>query len=301
MIRRAPTALAAIAVAAVAGCGLGPGPGTSDVTLTVTQRFGTAHVATATEKQVPGSETVMRMLERRFHVQTKYGGGFVESIDGLSGVPPRRDWFYYVNGVQAPAGAASTAVHKGDHIWWDLHDWTATNTIPAVVGSFPEPFVHGIDGKRYPTTLECAADVPAACKLVGAALKAAGIPYASQYIGTGSGPDTLGVVVGTWSDLRAEVAAGLIDHGPSASGVYAHFSGGALQLLDAGGHAAKTLTGSTGLVAATADSQSSPTWFVTGSDAKGVTAAAAAVTPGRLDGHFAVAVLGGTDYPVPVP
>jgi len=107
-------------------------------------------------------------------------------------------------------------------------------------------------------------------------------------------------VVGTWSDLRPEVAAELIDHGPSASGVYARFRGGSLQLLDAAGHAARTLGRGSGLVAATADSQSKPTWFVTGVDPAGVTAAAGAVTPARLDGHFALAVAGGTDYPVPV-
>ena len=299
MTRRALTSLVALA-AIVAGCGLGPGRGTSDVSVTVTKGFGATRVATATAKQVPGSETVMRMLERRFNVQTKYGGGFVESINGLSGIPPHLDWFYYVNGVQAPAGAAATAVHKGDHIWWDLHDWTATDTIPAVVGSFPEPFVHGVGGKRLPTTLECAADVPHACTLVGAALKAAGIPYASQYIGTGSGQDTLGVVVGTWNDLRGEVAAALIDHGPSASGVYARFSGGALQLLDPAAKPVRSLGPGSGLVAATADSQSKPTWFVTGVDSEGVTAAAQAVTPRRLDGHFAVAVDSGADYPLPV-
>ena len=100
----------------------------------------------------------MRMLERSFKVTTRYGGGFVESIDGHAGSSSRLDWFYYVNGIEATLGAAGTSVHKGDRIWWDLHDWTATDSIPAVVGSFPEPFVHGIDGRRYPVTIECATD-----------------------------------------------------------------------------------------------------------------------------------------------
>ena len=51
------------------------------------------------------------------------------------------------------------------------------------------------------------------------------VPVSSQLLGTGSGPDTLGVVVGTWSEIRAEVAAELIAHGPGASGVYARFAG----------------------------------------------------------------------------
>src|SRR5205807_6023073 len=142
----------------------------------------------------PGSETVMRMLERHFRVQTRYGGGFVQKIDGISGTPSHRDWFYYVNGVEAPRGAAFTAVHRGDRIWWDLHDWSSTESIPAVVGSFPEPFVHGVGGKRLPTTLECASDVKSACDRVAAALRAVGVPTASQVLGTGSGTDSLAVL-----------------------------------------------------------------------------------------------------------
>ncbi len=63
------------------------------------------------------------------------------------------------------------------------------------------------------------------------ALDRAGVPVASQMLGTGSGPDTLGVVVGTWCELRAEVAAELIDAGPAASGVYARFAERGRELL----------------------------------------------------------------------
>ena len=112
-------AIAAVAVA-LAGCGLGAGKGTSDVALTVTRDFGTVPVGSAAERQVPGSQTVMRLLERAFRVTTRYGGGFIESINGLRGTAARRDWFYYVNGIEASLGAAGTSVHRGDRIWWDL-------------------------------------------------------------------------------------------------------------------------------------------------------------------------------------
>jgi hypothetical protein len=303
---RAAAALALLSTlasaAALAGCGLGAGRGTTDVSLTVTRDFGQVPVAAGTERRVPGSETVMRMLERSLKVRTRFGGGFVEAIDGLSGGPSHRDWFYYVNGVQASVGAASTAVHGGDRIWWDLHDWGATQSIPAVVGSFPEPFAHGVGGKRLPTTIECASDLDAACKRVSAELSAAGVPVASQLLGTGSGPDTLGVVVGTWSEVRFEVAASLIAHGPSASGVYARFSpaGSSLQLLGPDGHVARTLGAGAGLIAATADSSSEPIWLVTGTDTAGVSAAAGALTERALHDHFALAVQGSTRVAVPL-
>jgi hypothetical protein len=301
---RARTALAAFAaIAALAGCGLGPGSGTGGITLNVTQGFGSKSIASLNAAHVPGSETVMRMLERHFSVSTKYGGGFVESINGHVGNSSQTDWFYYVNGVQAPAGAAQTAVHKGDRIWFDLHDWRATESIPAVVGSFPAPFQNGVGGKRYPTTIECADDVSAACKKVTSALVAAHVPAADQLLGTGSGPDTLGVVVGTWRELEPEVASSLIDHGPSASGVYARFAGrngSTLDLLNPDGQVARTLGAGSGLVAATADTSSKPTWLVTGTDVAGVAAAAAAFNQTDLHDHFALAIEGSSRFGLPL-
>jgi hypothetical protein len=194
-------------------------------------------------------------------------------------------------------------VHRGDRIWWDLHDWHATDTVRAVVGSYPEPFVHGVGGKRLPTTLECGVAVPKACKVVTAALTKAGVPVANQLIGTGSGPDTLGVVVGTWKEIESEVASALIAHGPSASGVYARFAGpggASLQLLNPRGQVARTLGAGSGLVAATADSSSEPTWLITGTDPAGVAAAANALNTADLRDHFALAVQGGARLPVPL-
>ncbi len=293
---------AAACAVVVAGCGLGAGRGTSDATLSVSRGFGAVPVARASEPRVPGSETVMRMLERHFRVGTRYGGGFVESIDGRSGASSRLDWFYYVNGVEAPMGAATTAVHGGDRIWWDLHDWSVTNSIPAVVGSFPEPFVHGTGGRRLPLTLECAPDVPAACAQVTREFQNLKIPFASQIIGGGSGTDSLAVIVGTWHDLAPALVAQLVDGGPKASGVYARFTnrGSSLVLLNPRGQVVRRLAGAAGLVAATADSSSPPTWLVTGTNTSGVDAAAGALNPAALHDHFALAVQGSTRLPVPL-
>ena len=303
-LRVAATASAIAAAVALAGCGLGAGKGTSDVALTVTRDFGTVPVGSTNERQVPGSQTVMRLLERGFHVSTRYGGGFVQSINGLSGTSARRDWFYYVNGMEAALGAAGTSVHHGDRVWWDLHDWTATDSIPAVVGSYPEPFQHGLGGRRWPTTLACATDTNAACTQVADKLKAIGVPASTQALGSSSGTDSIAVVVGTWQDIRGQLAATLIEHGPASSGIYARFSpantGSSLELLDPKGQVVRTLGGSAGLVAATAQSSAAPTWLITGTDAAGVNAAAAALTTARLRDHFALAVTGNTDLTVPL-
>jgi hypothetical protein len=62
---------AAVVALTGAGCGLGAGRGTGGVTLTVTRGFGSSQIASISRAKVPGSETVMRMLERSFRVSTR--------------------------------------------------------------------------------------------------------------------------------------------------------------------------------------------------------------------------------------
>ena len=274
--------------------------------MTLTRGFGSRQVALLNEDRVPAGQTVLGMLERKFPSiglgRASPTGRTVQSINGVAGDTPLAGWFFWVNGVKTSKGPGLTSLHPGDRVWWDLHDPSATTVIRAVVGSFPEPFQRGINGQRLPTTLECGAGLTTACNLVERDLDRAGVPVASQYIGTGSGPDTLGVVVGTWPEISAQLDAGLIEHGPSASGVYARFGAGGrtLQLLNPKGQVARTLGAGAGLVAATADSQSVPTWLITGTDPAGVIAAARALNAGTLHDHFALAVQGSTDVPVPV-
>jgi hypothetical protein len=133
-------------------------------------------------------------------------------------------------------------------------------------------------------------------------LDSIGVPVSSQAIGGGSGTDSIGVVVGTWRDVDGELLAQLIKHGPASSGVYARFvgtNGSSLQLLDPAGKVVRTLGVGAGLIAATAQPSTGPFWLITGTDVAGVNAAAAALTPARLRDHFALAVQGGTDLPVP--
>jgi hypothetical protein len=61
-----------------------------------------------------------------------------------------------------------------------------------------------------------------------------------------------------------------------------------------------TLGKGAGLIAATSDGSSEPTWLITGTDAAGVSAAAAAFTPAALRNHFALAVTGLRQLPVPL-
>ena len=97
----------------------------------------------------------------------------------------------------------------------------ASARTPAVVGSFPEPFLHGIDGKRLPVRIECADARGPACRQVGDRLAAYEIPAARGGLQTARAPETLRVLVGPWTALRLDPAVNALEHGPRASGVYA--------------------------------------------------------------------------------
>ena len=87
------------------GCGLGEGEerGGDGVELRVTRDFGHDQLGAARVESVREGETVMRMLRSEFDIETRYGGRFVQAIDGLEGqgAGGERDWFYFVNGIEA--------------------------------------------------------------------------------------------------------------------------------------------------------------------------------------------------------
>jgi hypothetical protein len=297
-----------LAVLALAGCSVGPGTsGSGDARLTVTRDFGARVVLRATEKKIPGGETVMRMLERNAKIDTRYGGRFVESVEGVeSGAGGgQRDWFYYVNGIEADVGAAERDVHANDRVWWDHHRWDAAMRVPAVVGSYPEPFLHGADGKRFPVRIDCARGASNACSAVSKRLESADIAPSIAAIGAGAGKELLRLVVGKWEDVRADGASYQLAQGPDKSGVFAHpgpapGAGFEFDLLNDAGQVVRTGGPGTGLVAATRFEEQQPTWVVTGTDSAGLEAAVRLLTPTVLRDRFAVASVGGRAEPLPV-
>ena len=83
----------------------------------------------------------MQALDRVADVKTRYGGRFVQAIGGLQGsLSARRDWFYFVNGVEADRSAAELRLRPGDVEWWDLRTWAnGQMSVPVVVGAWPKP------------------------------------------------------------------------------------------------------------------------------------------------------------------
>jgi hypothetical protein len=270
----------------------------------VSRDFGAKELRDVDVDKVKAGDSIMRLLERKFSVETRYGGGFVQSLEGLGGGKDDQgrpvDWFFYVNGIESSAGAADRKVAEGDRIWWDRHPWGAAQRVPAVVGSWPEPFLSGQDGKRLPLAIVCAGE-ERSCDEVQERLGDEGVEGISRVgAGAGVGQKLLRVLVGPWSEIRNDPAARPLESGPKASGVYARPGAGGFALLDADGEVVQTRDDSIGLVAATRFGEQQPTWLVTGTDDAGVAAAAAALRSDVLSNRFAVAVIGGKGEALPL-
>jgi hypothetical protein len=288
------------AALAIAGCGIGPGSGVGEVSLKVTRDYGFERLWQTTD-EVSESDTVMRVLERNAEISTRYGGGFVQSIDGLEAderFGRAFDWLFYVNGIESTVGAADYPLQGGETIWWDYRNWAAAMRVPAVVGSWPQPFRSGYAGKRRPVAVMCL-DGGAACGVARAALADAGVS-----VERGSPLGAIRMLVGPWARLRQDPAAALIEAGPQASGVFARFerSRAGLRLigLDVDGAQARVFGPAAGLVAATRRYDAPPTWVVTGVDQEGVSAAAQLLEPADLRDRYAVVAVDDKETALPI-
>jgi hypothetical protein len=176
---RVSLVLILLVAAGLAGCGQGE-KGKAQVWVT---RDRGAEVLE--QGSVPAGLTALQGLDRLAQVETGYGGAFVTEIDGVANSRlHRRDWFFFVNGYEADRGAASYRLRAGDVEWWDYRSWRGSERVPVVVGAFPEPFLHGYDGKRRAAAVRfapgLAAEAKALAKIVHArSVAAIGRPVAA--------------------------------------------------------------------------------------------------------------------------
>jgi hypothetical protein len=288
------------AALATAGCGLGAGAEVGAVELTVTREYGAVPIL---ERSVSAkeSDTVMRVLEREAEIETRYGGGFVQSIEGYAeeqrnGDP--YDWFFFVDGSESQVGAAEVELEGRERIWWDYRNWAAIYHVPAVVGSWPAPFSDGIEGDGREVSLECR-EAGAACAVAREALGREGVAIAA-----GSPDGAIRMLVGPWQRLRTDATARLLEAGPGESGVFADFEatgdGYELIALDERAKPGERLGLDAGLVAATSRYGGPPVWVVTGGTVAAVRDAAAVLDAEHLRDRYAAAVEEGRATSLPL-
>lgn len=151
MIRRALSALLVFVL--LAGCaGFGAGGGEEGTAqLWVTRDRGARLLL---ETEVDAGQTLMRALAAETDLETRYGGRYIQAVNGIEGsLDDQRDWFWFVNGYEGDRSAAEYRLRDGDVAWVDYRKWEREGEARVVVGAFPEPFLHGFDGKTRPMAI----------------------------------------------------------------------------------------------------------------------------------------------------
>jgi hypothetical protein len=138
-------------------------------------------------RTVPAGLTAMQALDREADVKKRYGGRFVQAIEGLEGdLGDRRDWFYFVNGIEADRSATEYRLHDGEILWWDYRSWRGRMRQGVVVGAFPEPFRHGYNGRTHPVAVRYEPGLVRGARAIGRVLLATSIAPASVSVPEGT-------------------------------------------------------------------------------------------------------------------
>lgn len=311
-------ALALVAAAGLGGCGSGQGDEPQGVRVLVTDDRGSRTLLDRDAVKVSDGERVADVLRRVAKVELGRGGN-VASIDGTAATG-KRTWSFWINGTVAESGvlddsqptheqrpttlesATVAKVHDGDTVWFDRSALGPAARARGVVGTFPEPFLHGFDGKRWPVRVECTEPRGQACRMVRDALVRYDLPAATTALRSSYNPETARIAVGRWSEIREDPAAGLLEMGVGISGIFARpqRDGRSIQLLDARGQVTRTLGPGGGLIVASRYRDEPPSWAVTGTDDAGVLRAAGALDETTLRRRFAVAIDGGNVLSLPI-
>jgi hypothetical protein len=298
--------------AILSGCP-SPPPASGDepatVTVIVTRDFG-RELILAGEVEIGEGTDAMTALQSVAGVETKYGGGFVKTINGLSSQEANHlDWFYYINGISLSLGAKDYRLGDGDVEQWDLRDWSYRQFVPAIIGAFPQPYLSGLKGEPKTTAVVYDAPFAEEAGALAASLEERGV---AGVLLTSAEALADGVKEQSHLIILARADNGLIfelNELPKKLGFFTCMEGGKIIALDGKGEPAGEYGAGWGLIQATQNpwnpkgvgSGESVVFMVTGSDAEGIRSAAGALIDNSDGLRYACAALVNNNEIIKIP
>jgi hypothetical protein len=280
------TACSAHAAGTPAGAPAGVSAGTINVRAVITRDFGKEVLSDKT-LDLPEKSSAMEALSGVAQIETAYNGGFVKGIDGINSkyqgaASAKQDWFVFINGMLANTGALDYSLHTGDIEQWDFHTWSFHQSIPAVIGHFPQPFKQGYSGQVRPTLIAYSED-----------FKDQAISLKNYFTDAGILNAGLTTISGLSEKEKQEgniILVALPDNALINElnqnwrrlGFFAYFEKGSIAALTSEGKKAQTYGSGTGWIQATQNpwnpdgigADENVVWLITGTDKAGVQAAA---------------------------
>lgn len=273
--------------------------------LIVTQNFGTDKLDSR-QVAIKADLNLLEYMQHELQVDTHYGGGFIGEINGLKSTNKsgnRYDWFFYVNGIGSPVGAAQIKPRAGDIIWWDYHSWGSGAGQPAVVGCYPQPLVNSrvkiLANQRWEEMAWRCRERLVSNGAVQAEI--ADLTQQSNYLDKRSAPV---VVIGTWEELEEILYLQKWNDAYRKNGSGIHFRDGELELLGADGTPRQIISAGGGVIIASGQGlgDHNPLWLIAGVDDEGVKLAVETFCshPEEMAWKFGLAVQPGQIIALPV-
>jgi len=257
----------------------------SQARVVVTADYGAQTIVDASVTLEQGT-TAMQALKSVAEVGTAYGGGFVQTINGVGAARERRtDWFYAVNGILANRGAAEHVLRGGDVEHWDYRQWGFRRNVSATLGCFPSFFLNGYNGVVRPTAVAWEAPYESEAAAIASLLESCGVDNVESVelallsdewrkernlvVVAGPGHETVREVYALWDKL----------------GLFTRLEGSSLRVYASSGEEAAVFTDGTGILEAMQNPWNpsgtgaceNVVLLVSGTDADGVRAAAGAL------------------------
>lgn len=264
--------------------------------------------------ELPTATPAMTALESVADVETAYGGGFVNAINGVSSgftgtQQTMTDWFLYINGIQARTGALDYELNDGDIQHWDFHVWGFRQSVPAIIGDFPEPLGHGYGGKVSLTIIAYADDLAKEADNLENQLSQLGVNNIStkrlSELSADEKESANLILLGT---TDSELISELNDIWDRL-GFFAHFEEEKLVVFNAEGEIATEYGAGVGLIQATQNpwnpkgigAAENVVWLISGTDTAGVKSALDALInhPARLQYAGAAVIASGEIIRIP--
>ena len=214
-------------------------------------------------------------------------------------------WSVFVNGSLLEMPPRAYELSPGDRVQWDRPPAAAAGApTRAIVGAFPEPFLHGFQGERRPVRVECDDADADSCRSAKQTLEDADVPTTGSSLGAPGTEHVTRLVVARWPAAKIVRGGFTLEQGPAANGVYARFAknGKELELLDAEGEVARAVRpgDGTALIVALRPRAEELLWLVTALDDAGLEAGVRALRPRALKDAYAVAVTNTTVEKLPL-
>jgi hypothetical protein len=273
------------------------------VTVVVTRDFG-KELILERDIELETENSAMEALQAAAEVETKYGGGFVSSINGIGseygGVDSKKkDWFFYINGIASKVGAGDYILRSGDIEHWDFRDWSYRQFIPAIIGDYPKPFWSGCKTGIVPTVVVYEEPFVSDAESLLASLRETGVSCISTILDDQLSEDIkqkshLIIIATPENSMISELYK---IH--KKLGFYAYLEPGKILALDTAGNVHKEYGSGSGIIQATQNpwnpkgigAGENVAWVVTGADVNGVKNAATALVNNQDELRYAFAAV----------